>query len=335
MTYILQSNVSYLKSSACCRFLAPHRWQETDYRDFRVNFIQYMRSPPTLADDSEMVSVDFVDESSGSSMLEEKKGSDDEDDLQPAVIGTVEYANAPPDPREEVKEPCLRAWPIERREDGVNNDGAGAGWTDEVTSQARLSADAAAVDNDALDATSPISEAQAPAVPEAEARADMDGTSSIMPPLCDPDKSTVIVEDDHEDDATDEDTCWDDQQERTARSGPCLSSDSTECDDDRDRDIVRVGRSLTDLDTVQRSTGAKLHEGICGNFAAAAAAAATLGANGCDQGRPRALSLDGWFTCGLQYGNKVRSSETHDHVDRLRDLVKLVSMFPGTITCIA
>lgn len=289
-------------------------------------------------------------------MSEEKqRGGDYGDDLQPVVMGTVEYANAPPDPREEEKEPCLAAWTMERTEDGVDTDGAGAGWTDEGTSQARVSAGAAAPDNvtstsgpaaaesaitdgvdyegDASDATSPISEAKDPVVPEAGAMADMDGASSSMPPLCDPIKSPIVVEDDHEDDTTDDGISWEDQQERSARSGPCMSWDSTECDDDRDRDIARVGRSLTDLDTVKKSTGAKLHGGISGSFAVAAAAAAavaavtTLGAKGCDQGRPRALSLDGWFTCGLQYGIKIKS-ETHDHAGPLRDLVKLVSILP-------
>lgn len=43
--------------------------------------------------------------------------------------------------------------------------------------------------------------------------------------------------------------------------------------------------------------------------------------------RPRALSLDGWFTCGLENGAIGKSYETHDHAGRLRDLVKLVSPF--------
>lgn len=328
-----------------------------------------MRSSPTLADDSEMVPVDIVEEPSGASMAEEKQKESDGDDLQSVVMGTVEYANAMPDSREEVKEPCVRAWAVDRTEEGVEDDGTGEGWTDGGTNQARLSAAAPAADNvtsssgsaaaesaitddadyegNASDSMSPISEAEDPVVtstvPEDGATADMDGSSSSLlsssvPPLCDPDKSAVVDEDDHEDDTTDEGTCWEDQQERSARSGPCLSWDSTECEDDRDRDIVRVGRSLTDLDTVRRSTGPRLHGGISGSFAAAAAVAAvtTLGGKGCDQGRPRALSLDGWFTCGLQYGIEIKSSsETHDHAGPLRDLVKLVSILSRTITCIA
>ena len=82
---------------------------------------------------------------------------------------------------------------------------------------------------------------------------------------------------------------------------------------------IRMGRSFSNLETARRG-GAGLSAIVSGDLSDG-----DESSDDSDMGRPRALSLDGWFTCGLENGVDTKTYQTHDHAGRLRDLVLLVS----------
>lgn len=116
----------------------------------------------------------------------------------------------------------------------------------------------------------------------------------------------------------------DDADTTVARTEVSSSWDSstTEGEEDSEGNVVRARRSISNLETARRM-GAGLDSEIMSDDT-------DSGSDGlveeveADVVRPRALSLDGWFTCRLEKGRPLRSYDTHDHAGRLRDLVKLV-----------
>lgn len=99
---------------------------------------------------------------------------------------------------------------------------------------------------------------------------------------------------------------------------------------DYDGNSIRMGRSFSNLETARRG-GAGLSAVVQGGGDASDGDDESSSSDGADSeadgrgSRPRALSLDGWFTCGLENGVDTKTYETHDHAGRLRDLVLLVS----------
>lgn len=372
VAYLL-TGLNRIPSRCCCL-----RWQETDYRDFRINFIQFMRSPPPVVDTPEMASVDIVAESSqGPPATEEKRQESErveDGDSQPVMIDAVMYDDAQTcDPH---STESVRAWVVSPDEgrngqsgDASNRHVAGPSRDDvgnatdeaciEGESAASLSA-AAATAAVAAAATTPneasteITPASATENPSACVTDGGEDTATSSPgdssksrsaeaaslPPCD-------LSDHPSDDAAVKVTMgnvsgtpaaadgmggtWE-EQESNRRVAPSLSWDSSSStgdeDDveegDGDDNCIRVRRSFSNLETARRR-GAGLDSEIVSE---ASDSSEDDGSGGGHIGsRPRALSLDGWFVCGLENGVTAPSYDTHDHAERLRELVKLVRRF--------
>lgn len=281
---------------------------------------------PAVADVPEMVPVDIVAESSGAAAMEQKE-KEIADDPQPVVMGAVVYGNNSADPQSTQGEPCVRAWAVEEPEGNLAAVPSAGGDPLLETGNDRENMPSAATTPDPVVNTPPVApppstsngtaaDADAVVIPSG-ASASSDVLLPPPRPLCD--LSDYAVGDDDGAELTDGGGCWYDQ-ESNRRVEPCLSSDSTDREDDGD-DEIRVRRSFSNLETARRG-GAGLDSEITSDTASESD---DTGDERVAAGRPRALSLDGWFTCGLENGVVTKSYETHDHAGRLRDIVKLVS----------
>lgn len=96
-----------------------------------------------------------------------------------------------------------------------------------------------------------------------------------------------------------------------------------------DGGFIRARRSISNLETARRR-GAGLDSEITSDSTDSDDCCEESNAGGDSEvQRPRALSLDGWFTCGLENPAQTKSYETHDHAGRFRELVRLVSFLEG------
>lgn len=363
---------------------SPFRWQETDYRDFRMNFIQFMRNPPVENDDFEMSPADIAAEATCEVASEEEEKQMTVEDLpQPVMVSAIVYednGSTPCDaaPAETTTESGVCAWTVEGSEEkeaptaatvSVSSSSSSTACADEIVESdieervlaaaaaaaaavagsnnvvtlAAPPAAAAAVTASAVEIdfsppppplVTPIADAaaEAAAVFCASAAEQVPRPSSALPVVvCDVSDYTVGDEGDDCAAAVDGGGCWD-EQETNCRVPPCLSWGSSaddaeraarEEEEDGDDNTVRVRRSFSNLETARR-LGA-------GQVSAATGEDPTDsddGGESASRNRPRALSLDGWFTCGLENGVETKSYETHDHAGRLRELVTLVSFGP-------
>ncbi|CAM9136827.1 unnamed protein product [Scytosiphon promiscuus] len=347
-------------------------WQETDYRDFRINFIQFMRTPPAVTaaagDGPELVPVEIVAESESTPVKEAQQETTEALDTnivqQPVIVDVAAYEGAPATQK-------VRAWPVPEEEAPREDEAAVP--ANASSEQALSSATAAAVVVAAAAVAAVIPKKSAPlsgvsdtdtsppsppSEPEAPARADGGESddsveaavaapcpllSSNAPaespqPACDPEESSEITitspaspgravgdgscswpKDGGGDNETSGGTCslgWSSPDEGN-------EADEEEEDDDDAENSVRSRRSFSNLETARRG-GAGLTNAVVADDS-------SDGDDSCDGSvddggeghRPRALSLDGWFTCGLENGVNAKSYETHDHAGRLRDLVRL------------
>lgn len=312
------------------------RWQETDYRDFRINFIQFMRSPPEDAADVPDV-VPVVEIARETKPIAEKDQKTADDVQQLVVVDAVVYEDAAPG----TEEVC--AWPVSSAD--VKNSASSSSLSDADTSPPTPPVEQetpTASDGDESDESVEI------AVVGVSCAA-----SSEPPPLPLLSSSTMSISSDDNGgegsqdgattaaDATVSDQAVHRQGSTGAISeksgGSCnlgwsSSDEGNDADEEMDDDgnTVRSRRSFSNLETARRG-GAGLTTAIPSNdlsdFDENSDDVESGSASGSDTGgrRPRALSLDGWFTCGLENGLDTKSYETHDHAGRLRDLVKLVS----------
>lgn len=356
------------------------RWQETDYRDFRINFIQFMRTPPVdvVEDGPEMVPVEIVAESKSAP---EKEQETPDDVQQPVVLDAVVYEDAA---RAMDK---LRAWPVQEEagEELVSaNSGseqalsaaaaaAGAATAAVVVSvssaNAKHSGSSSLSDVDTSPPTPPTEQATPTGSDGDESDESVEtavvGTacsaspqpSPLPPPMLS--SSTMLPsspcgdsgDEESEDGATSAlearvngGSCWNDQAAHQRRSmGAISEKDGGACslgwspiDEGNDADeelddgggAIRSRRSFSNLETARRG-GAGLTAIMAdsmsdGDQYGDGAESGSSSGSDTEERRPRALSLDGWFTCGLENGLATKSYETHDHAGRLRDLVKLV-----------
>ena len=349
------------------------RWQETDYRDFRINFIQFMRSSPTLVDGPEMAPTDVAAESSEALAAEVKIQEEAEvkiqeeaevkiqeaaEDPQPGAIGAAMYDNAQPCPQATVQEPCVQAWTVDESDDGAEEGGIGAGQTREsvISADAVASANVAGISAATEEASAAVKGnvgvdiaahtitsipdcvrysstplAFPGSVAEEGAPSYLDGPLGVFTPppphLPSSNSGKCAVAYGGDSDMTDDDARWEDEQKKSTRAEPCLSSDSTDCEEgSQESASVKVRPALSDLETTESENGGiRLHRSMTESVAPAiATTAATCEVKRGHRGRPRALSLDGWFTCGLQNGLESKSYDTYNHAERLRDLVKVV-----------
>lgn len=364
-------------NSAACSVLVHHlvaRWQETDYRDFRINFIQFMRTPPAAVaasgDGPELVPVEIVAESESTPVKKTQQEATHETNIvqQPVVVDVAAYEGAGATEK-------VRVWPVPEEEAAEGDETSPA---NTVNEQALSAATAAAVvvaaavvpkksaplsgvsDTD----TSPPSP---PSEPEGPARSDGGDSDELVEAAAAPclllsSKAQTAHPEParaHEETETTSgsaaaaageavpDGSWT-NEERTRRTpscsepdksgggdgGPCSlgwsspdegnEADEEEEEDDADNGI-RTRRSFSNLETARRG-GAGLTNAIVADDSSDGDDSCDGSADDGGEGhRPRALSLDGWFTCGLENGVNAKSYETHDHAGRLRDLVKLVS----------
>ncbi|CAM9330228.1 unnamed protein product [Ectocarpus fasciculatus] len=348
-------------------------WQETDYRDFRINFIQFMRTPPAAAaaagEGPELVPVEIVAESKSSQDEEEGKVmQEDEEVQQPVVVDAAVYEDA----RATEK---VRAWPVQSEPElALPPPGLLAKQSSAASSSASLS------DSDTSPPTPPSEPGtlslssdggESDESVETEAGISCCPATSSLPPVSPdplPPSSTGEEQNVASSSVTTTTTTakgrWQDDEEEVERPGsggqhgssssPCsLGWSSTdegntadeegegdgddeeeeeEEDEDEDGNTIRVRRAISNLETARRGGAGA---GAGGLSALLSADDSSDGGNdssddsegsGRQQDRPRALSLDGWFTCGLENGVNAKSYETHDHAGRLRDLVKLAPL---------
>lgn len=373
-----------------------NRWQETDYRDFRINFIQFMRTPPaTAADGPELVPVEIVAESESTPGEEEDEETAVQERVervqQPVVVDPAVYEGA-----RATEKVC--AWPVQEEEDDEPKDAvvpataaAAAAVVVVTASDPKKSMSSFSLsDSDDTSPPTPPSEepgsdggesdesietaagisCSAAGIPCAAAASCPDSapkppSSSSSPetsmpapsPRNDPSAAGFSTRDGEDADCTAAGAVggvstnggdWDEQE--TNRRGRVDSGNSSTCslgwssvDDegndadeeeeeepDYDGNTIRMGRSFSNLETARRG-GAGLSAIVPGDSSDGDESSddSEMGGRG---GRPRALSLDGWFTCGLENGVDTKTYETHDHAGRLRDLVLLVSLAVPTLT---
>lgn len=336
-----------------------HRWQETDYRDFRINFIQFMRTPPVLADGPEMVPVEIIVAGStpGAPAAQEEKQAPETDDAKPVVVGAVVYNDARCDPR---ATEGVRAWPVEPEVSLLTASGGSGGGVDSgdrcvknIEGESAPSLAAAAAVAAAAAASGSEPDTAPPTPPE-----DMIGDSvepervspgeelsgvvlpQTPPPLIDTSDFAFGGDEDGAPRAADDGGgCWE-EQERNRRVEPPrvglesgkapveAAEEEDEGEEDGEDNTIRVRRSFSNLETATRR-GAGLDSEIASDDTSDSDDGGGAGRSHHPQQtrRPRALSLDGWFTCGLENGIDTKSYETHDHAGRLRQRVKLVSFF--------
>eukprot|EP00903_Cladosiphon_okamuranus_P011765 g11059.t1 len=364
-------------------------WQETDYRDFRINFIQFMRTPPAAAADGpELVPVEIVAESESTAGEEEEEETVQEGVQQPFVVDAAVYEGA-----RATEKVC--AWPVQEEEDDEPEDAV----VPTIAAAAAAAASTAVVVvaasepkesmssfslSDSDDTSPPTPPSEEPGTDGGESDESIETAASISctadsaasspeppPPLPTSSSSSpfqamsaplprsessavavgVSVRDGEGADgpaaaagqgpATNGGD-WDEQEmNRRGRVDSSSSSNSSTCslgwssmDDegndadeendeepDFDANTVRMGRSFSNLETARRG-GAGLSSLMAGESSDGDESSddSEMGGRG---GRPRALSLDGWFTCGLENGVDTKTYKTHDHAGRLRDLVLL------------
>lgn len=323
-----------------------------------MNFIQFMRTPSSL-DDPEMVPVDIVAESgpptppAGATEPEHAAAAAK---LKPIIVGAVMIddptsaaavaaaAASPPslvdaDTVEEGEGPCLRAWAVESPT-GSNDVDESAKFSDgdSETGLVSAAAAAAAVAADASTAVLPpaapptnvigvdISAAAAAAAAAAVSGAvdhdlssfgdymvgeDADGNCDMECAAASPAAAAAAAD------------IHDDTDVPRAEASPSWDSSTTEGEEDSDGNVMRARRSISNLETARRM-GAGLDSEITSDDTDSGSDDLEEDA---DVVRPRALSLDGWFTCGLEKGRPLKCYDTHDHAGRLRDIVKLVRYF--------
>ncbi|CAM9173221.1 unnamed protein product [Ectocarpus sp. 4 AP-2014] len=356
-------------------------WQETDYRDFRINFIQFMRTPPAAAaaavEGPELVPVEIVAESKSSQDDEEGKVmQDDEEVQQPVVVDAAVYEDA----RATEK---VRAWPVQSEPElalpppGLVAKQSSAGSPSPSLSSASLS------DSDTSPPTPPSEQGTLTSSSDGgesdesfETAADISccPASSSLPPVSpEPLPPSWTYEEQSVTSSSSTMTTsapaadiakgrWqDDEEVKRAGSGVQHGGSSPSCslgwsstdegntadedgegDDDEEEEeeeedeegnTIRVRRASSNLETARRGDGGGSGSGS-GLSALVSADDSSDGSDSGDGGegsgrhhdRPRALSLDGWFTCGLENSVNAKSYETHDHAGRLRDLVKLAPL---------
>lgn len=377
-----------------CRFF---RWQETDYRDFRINFIQFMRTPPVdvVSDGPEMVPVEIVAESKSAAEKEQKTPDDVQ---QPVVLDAVVYEDAA-----RAMEEKLRAWPVqeeEAEEAPLVSANSGSEQALSAAAAAAGAATAAVVVSVAASANAKHSESSS-SLSDVDTSPPTPPTEQVTPTGSDGDESDEYVEtagvgtacsaspeppppptplpsstamspssspcgdssggEESEDGATaapdpTDGGCWDDEAMAAAHqrgsTGAISEKDGGSCslgwspidegndaDEEMDDDgnTIRSRRAFSNLETARRG-GAGLTAIVAdsmsdGDQYGDRADSGSSSGSDTEERRPRALSLDGWFTCGLENGLDTKSYETHDHAGRLRDLVKLVSTVSMIIPC--
>lgn len=357
----------------------PSRWQETDYRDFRVNFIQFMRNPPVENDAFDLSPAEAVSEVAAE---EEEKQMAVEDLPRPVMVSAIVYddnSSTPCDAPAGSAENGVCAWTVEGSEGKeapaatVTRNGGSSIAADEIVEsdiEARVLAAAAAAATTAVAASNNVVSAAnvVPAPPAAAAVTDSGVKMEFSPPapvtlvveaseavaavfcssaaeqiprpssaltavVCDASDYTVGDEGNGSTAAADGGGCWD-EQETNCRVPPCLTwapADDAERaareevekeEEDGDDNTVRVRRSFSNLETARRLGAGRFSAGMGEDPADSDGEE-----EGALQSRPRALSLDGWFTCGLENGVESKSYDTHDHAGRLRKLVTLVSFW--------
>lgn len=404
-------------SLSVCIFLLSHhvtprrtnRWQETDYRDFRINFIQFMRTPPAAAaaDGPELVPVEIVAESEstpGEEDGEEAAAAVQESVQQPVVVDPAVYEGA----RATEK---VRAWPVqEEEEDDEPEDAvvpataaAATGVVVVTTSEPKKSISSYSL-SDSDDTSPPTPPSEEPGTDGGESDESIETAAGIScaatttattgmpcaaaascpeptPPWSSSSSSpatTMSATSSPCNDSSavgfspregeDADYCptaaaagttgaaaaaagglstnggdWDEQETNCrgrADSSTCslgwssVDDEGNDADEEKEEEpdydgsTIRMGRSFSNLETARRG-GAGLSAIVPGDSSDGDGDESSSNdgseAGGGRGGRPRALSLDGWFTCGLENGVDTKTYETHDHAGRLRDLVLLVS----------
>lgn len=279
---------------------------------------------PTNTDDPEMVPVDIVAESG--------PPTDPSDEhiehippattLQPVIVGAIIYDEAASVPEaaatgtvcdakegegsnDTESERCVRAWKVDPRAD---NDGGSGDEDRERLSASAAAAAAAAVAAAQAASTDPgMSSVQANHT-SADVSKEISNASDVVPTSSDYMVSESSAEDSSE--------CWRDERES---DDSCSSWESTRDEEDSDGNAIRVRRSFSNLETARR-----WGTGVDGEVTSDDTDNEDE-EDSTDQQRPRALSLDGWFTYGLENSSTAKSYKTHDHAGRLRELVRLVS----------
>lgn len=362
------------------------RWQETDYRDFRINFIQFMRTPPAAAaaDGPELVPVEIVAESESTPGEEEHQETAVQESVQqPVVVDPAVYEGA-----RATEKVC--AWPVEEEEeeddepeDAVVRAASTAVVVVAVSEPKKSMSSFSLSDSD--DTSPPTPPSEEPGTDGGESDESIETAAGIScaaasaalspeppPSLPSPfpsscqtmsapsprnEPSAVAVGFSARDGegadcpaaaaaaaAAGESIAtnggdWDEQE--TNRRGRVDSStcslgwssmddegndadEEQEKEPDYDGNTIRMGRSFSNLETARRG-GAGLSSIVAGGDSSDGDESSDDSEMGGRARRPRALSLDGWFTCGLENGVDTKTYETHDHAGRLRDLVLLVS----------
>lgn len=311
-----------------------------------------MRSP-TYLDDPEMVPVDIVAESGPPTSPTDETVNDDTSsaaELKPVFVGAVMIDEPPAaaapgseaDTSEDEEERCVRAYEVEADEFAGGADSIAAERPGVQTEQVETAARAIS--------TAPPASLLRSDVESASVRDDGIGVGSSggIPSFGD-----YICGDDVETEETDAEAAFAvaaaaamaserraappggviadkrgdalEQDGREIRPEASLSWDyfTTDGEEDIDGNIIRVRRTCSNLETARRR-GAGLDSEITNDDTDSG----DDGDEASDAGssRPRAWSLDGWFTCGLEQARPVNSYDTHNHAGRLRDLVKLVSL---------
>lgn len=382
--------------------VATSRWQETDYRDFRINFIQFMRTPPVAAADGpELVPVEIVAESES-----ESTPGEDEAEERAAVPEGVQQPVVMVDPAvyegaRATEKVC--AWPVEEEEAGVEDPAvppiapnaaaaAAAATVVVVTSSEPKKSISSFSLSDSDDTSPPTPPSEEPATDGTESDESIETAAGIScaaaaspphplppaPPSSPAASSASLPRNDSDavgfstrgEEGNDDDCptaapaaeareaeglssnggAWDEQETnrrgRIDSSGsggggstcclgwPTADDEGNDADEEKEEEpdyygnTIRMGRSFSNLETARRG-GAGLSTIVPGDSSDADessdGADSSDGSGGGRGARPRALSLDGWFTCGLENGVVTKTYETHDHAGRLRDLVMLVS----------
>lgn len=289
-----------------------------------------------LSDESEMAAANIVAESSGTSTSHTSEEQKDSPlDVQPVFVSAVPYTDTPClnlDPR---KTEDVQAWAVEEPPLTATCSNTCSETLVESHVEATISSAAfpASSDVDISDTeTLPLTSPEVLTVPNGliEEVSVADGSSTALPPVpCD--KANYAAGGDNEVDGkglasnVGVGDCWDDQ-DSNRRVEPSLSWSSTDSFDsfrDGDDNSFRTRRAFSNLETARR-LGAVLDSELTSDVLSEEFNDTREGK--AKEGRPRALSLDGWFTCGLESDVcSSKSYETHDHAGRHRDLVKWVS----------
>lgn len=259
--------------------------------------------------------------------------------LTAAAAAVTSTPLADPGVKEDDKDLCVRAWAVEPGEAGAGTASPeGAGFAND-SEPGLISAAAMMTKSDAAAATV-ISSSSADIgvgisaagkgvvnidqerVGDDTAGSSVDGDDGSDTEGCTTaTTATTDAEDDEDDSGVVDD--GDGTVSAISRTEACLSWDSsTTEEEDIDGNLIRSRRSMSNLETARR-LGAGLDSEILSDDSGSDDMREEQRSSG-GEGRPRALSLDGWFTCGLEQGQPLKSYDTHDHAGRLRDLVQLV-----------